>query len=164
MSRNLKRAAIEHRRMLVAVLLLSAKSYSQIRGALAGLDDPIVVSHGTIVNDVGQIRKEWRDARLATYSDHIDQQVALLDQMQGRLVPSALAAKPNLWAIDRILAIMDRKAKLLGLDQPSKVEVSMKIEMVVRALEETLTELGLDAQIVRPVLGRRLRELEAAPS
>jgi hypothetical protein len=33
----------------------------------------------------------------------------------------------------------------------------------VRALEDTLAELGIDDRQVRPVLGRRLRELDAAP-
>jgi hypothetical protein len=39
----------------------------------------------------------------------------------------------------------------------------LKVELVVKALEATVEELGLDASRVRPVLGRRLRELDAAP-
>jgi hypothetical protein len=37
------------------------------------------------------------------------------------------------------------------------------VELIVKALEATVEELGLDATRVRPVLGRRLRELDAAP-
>jgi hypothetical protein len=52
---------------------------------------------------------------------------------------------------------------MLGLDVPSKVEVALRVEAIVRALEGTVVELGLDPERVRPVLGRRLRELDAAP-
>jgi hypothetical protein len=69
----------------------------------------------------------------------------------------------NLPAVDRVLAIRDRRARMLGLDAPSKVEATLKVELIVRALEDTLAELGIDDTQVRPVLGRRLRELDAAP-
>jgi hypothetical protein len=52
---------------------------------------------------------------------------------------------------------------MLGLDAPSKVEATLKVELIVRALEDTLSELGIDDTQVRPVLGRRLRELVPAP-
>jgi hypothetical protein len=68
------------------------------------------------------------------------------------------------WArLDRVLSIMHRRARMLGLDVPSKVEVALRVEAIVRALEGTVVELGLDPERVRPVLGRRLRELDAAP-
>jgi hypothetical protein len=52
---------------------------------------------------------------------------------------------------------------MLGLDAPSKVEATLQVELLVRAVEDTLAELGIDDTLVRPVLGRRLRELDAAP-
>ena len=39
-----------------------------------------------------------------------------LDAMQVRLWPRAI--KGDLWAIDRVLKIMDRRARLFGLDAP----------------------------------------------
>ena len=69
----------------------------------------------------------------------------------------------ELRAVDRVLAIRDRRARMLGLDAPSKVEATLKVELIVRALEDTLSELGIDDTQVRPVLGRRLRELVPAP-
>jgi len=64
---------------------------------------------------------------------------------------------------NRGLVIRDRRAPMLGLDAPSKVEATLKVELIVRALEDTLSELGIDDSGVRPVLWRRLRELDAAP-
>ncbi len=58
---------------------------------------------------------------------------------------------------------LGRRARMLGLDAPSKVEATFKVELVVRVLEDTLVELGIDDTQVRPVLGRRLRELDAVP-
>ena len=52
---------------------------------------------------------------------------------------------------------------MLGLDAPSKVEATFKVELVVRVLEDTLVELGIDDTQIRPVLGRLLRELDAVP-
>jgi hypothetical protein len=52
---------------------------------------------------------------------------------------------------------------MLGLDAPSKVEATFKVELVVRVLEGTLVELGIDDTQVRPVLVRLLRELDAVP-
>jgi hypothetical protein len=39
----------------------------------------------------------------------------------------------------------------------------LKVELIVRALEDTLIELGIDDNQVRPVLGRRLRDLDVTP-
>ena len=42
-------------------------------------------------------------------------------------------------------------------------EAVLRVELVALALEETVIELGLDPAQARPILGRRLRELDAAP-
>jgi hypothetical protein len=59
--------------------------------------------------------------------------------LKRSVLPKALSGGPeggvNLRAVDRVLAIRDRRARMLGLD----------------------------ATRVQPVLGRRLRELDAAP-
>ena len=95
------------------------------------------------------------------------EELAKLDLLEHELLPVALSGGPkggvSLRAVDRVLAIRDRRARMLGLDAPSKVEATFKVELVVRALEDTLAELGIDDSPVRPVLGRRLRELDAAP-
>ena len=52
---------------------------------------------------------------------------------------------------NRVLVIRDRRARMLGLDTPSKVEATLKLELIVRALEDTVSELGIDSQVC-PVL------------
>ena len=55
--------------------------------------------------------------------------------------------KKSLFAIDRCLAIMDRRAKLLGLDAPIKTEVITLdyIQQEIARLEATLGEIDDDA-------------------
>lgn len=48
---------------------------------------------------------------------------------------------PTLSAIDRLLKIMERRAKLVGLDSPAKVEV-MTLDALDREIEKLTTELG----------------------
>jgi len=54
-------------------------------------------------------------------------EIRRLDEMQSRLYPVALGDEttpPDPRAVDRILRIMKRRAKLLGLDEPDEVEHS----------------------------------------
>lgn len=158
-----RRLEIERRRVLVSALLLSGLNYSQIIDSLAR--QGISASKATISNDVTEIRRAWRDRFTETYMAHASEQLALLDAMKRALVPKVLdPSKPNLWAVDRVLGILDREAKLLGLDAPSKVEVSLKIEAIFVALQGTLAELGVDANTGRQILATKLRELEAVPT
>jgi hypothetical protein len=125
------------------------------------------VASSTISEDVKVIRERWRERAVADYTSHLAEELAKLDLLEHELLPMALSGGPkggiSLRAVDRVLAIRDRRARMLGLDAPSKVEATFKVELVVRALEDTLVELGIDDSQVRPVLGRRLRELDAAP-
>jgi Homeodomain-like domain len=66
-----------------------------------------------------------------------------LDQLLMVMWPKAMAG--NGWAVDRCLAIMQRRARLLGLDAPTKHEV--------------LTIDAIDAEIAR--LEAELRGMEA---
>jgi len=50
-----------------------------------------------------------------------------LERLDGMLLPMmAQAKKGNQGAVDRVLRIMERRAKLLGLDAPTKQEVTGK--------------------------------------
>ena len=60
--------------------------------------------------------------------------------------------KSALFAIDRVLAIMDRRAKLMGLDAPIKTEVITLdyIQQEIARLEATLGEIDDDATEATP--------------
>lgn len=48
----------------------------------------------------------------------LTQELETLDAAQRRLMPLIFDRKtPDLWAVDRVLAIMDRRARLMGLDK-----------------------------------------------
>jgi hypothetical protein len=44
---------------------------------------------------------------------------------------------------------------------PSRVEVTMRLERVAKAIELVVIEMGVDPDTVRPILGAKLRELDA---
>jgi len=60
--------------------------------------------------------------------------------------------KKSLFAIDRCLAIMDRRARLLGLDAPVRTEVITLdyIQAEIQRLEATLGEIDDDATAATP--------------
>jgi hypothetical protein len=50
---------------------------------------------------------------------------------------------------------------MLGLDSPGRVEVHLRLEQVAKAIEAVVIEVGVDPEMVRPILGAKLRELSA---
>jgi hypothetical protein len=48
---------------------------------------------------------------------------------------------------------------MLGLGSPSRVELTVQLERVAKAIDAVLSELGVDTEGVRPLLGAKLREL-----
>jgi hypothetical protein len=109
---------------------------------------------------VKAVRQAWRDRRAADYAKCLDEEMAKLDLLEREVLPHARWGGPDggvdMWAADRALRIMDRRARMLGLDSPSKVDATIKVELIARALEETLVELGL------PTGGGPSRSLAAA--
>lgn len=63
-------------------------------------------------------------ARLDEATDAVRRlEACRLDELQASISPSALSG--DMRAIDRVLRIMERRARLLGLDMPSQSEVSV---------------------------------------
>jgi hypothetical protein len=113
---------IEKRRTEVAPLVLAHFSYRQIAERLG-------VAPSTISEDVKAMREQWRQRSSADYGTFLAEETAKLDLLERELLPEALHGGPegglNLQAVDRLLAIRDRRARMLGLDSPSRVEVTM---------------------------------------
>jgi hypothetical protein len=53
-----------------------------------------------------------------------------LDEMAQAIWPQTVSANPDLFAVDRLLRIMERRARLLGLDAPAKQDITSKGESV----------------------------------
>ncbi len=61
-----------------------------------------------------------------------DQELASLDEIYKRWAPVALKSEDSelaLKVIDRLLKIQERRAKLLGLEAPAKVDVMTGVKM-----------------------------------
>jgi hypothetical protein len=82
------------------------------------------VASSTISEDVKVIRERWRERAVADYASRLAEELAKLDLLEDELLPIALSGSPkggvSLRTVDRVLAIRDRRARMLGLDAPSK--------------------------------------------
>jgi len=68
------------------------------------------------------------------------QELETLDAVQSKIMGRILDAKsPDLWAIDRVLAIMDRRARLMGLYDAVDTSGVDEFKAVLKAWASTLT-------------------------
>lgn len=112
MSRKSKLAHIEQRRQKVAANLLAGLTYRQMADALG-------VSIGTIANDVKIIIGRWQRETVKVVDEHVALELRRIDRALHAIWSDVLEGK--LTYIDRMVKLMDRKAKYLGLDAPEKV-------------------------------------------
>jgi hypothetical protein len=80
-----------------------------------------------------------------------------LDALHQAMWPRAI--RGNVWAVDRVLSIMQRRARLLGLDAPRRLAVSGEITLQTFA-EHAAAAAGLDAGSVLAEAERILAELQ----
>lgn len=134
-------AAREERRKHVSANLLAGISYRQMAEALE-------VSIGTISNDVKIILGRWQREQIQNTAGWVALELQRLDRAAVAIWPDVLDGK--LQAIDRLLKIMERRAKLLGLDGPIQIAGKdgkdlLPIADLVRALRAADDALGDDA-------------------
>lgn len=154
-----RRLAIEERRQQVALLVLSHVSYRKI-GELIG------VSLGTVADDVKQVKIGWAAAAARTYGEFVTEEVAKLDALERAWMPKAMPLHPLATAEDVSAAaaaalvihrLGERRAKLLGLNQPTRHEVGgigggpVKHEMAVEAKRARGLELVREIEGVHDV-------------
>lgn len=88
-----------------------------------------------------------------------------LDELQAAAWPAAVAGSDK--AINAVLRIMERRAKLFGLDAPSKIEHRVELDSaqaaaLVDVLNRVFNDLGLSPEqrvIAGEVVPARLREI-----
>lgn len=131
---------IAARRTQVAALRLAHLTQREIASRLG-------VSVGTINADLQAIREEWAERRSTAYDDWVAEELAKLDRLERALLPLALQGQTT--AADRVLSVMDRRARIVGLDKPQMHEHTV------------ITRDALDAEIERleaEVAARAARE------
>lgn len=110
MSRKTQQAKIEIRRKKVAANLTAGLNYRDMADALD-------VSLATVAGDVKAIVKRWQAEQVSS----VDQWAQLESHRLDRAINAIWdkVQEGDLGALDRMLKIMERRAKLLGLDTPT---------------------------------------------
>lgn len=138
------RLAIEERRAQVAALVLSHVSYRRIASMLG-------VGRTTVFKDVQVLRRQYRLRAGADYETHVAEMLASLEMLERAWMPKALPFHPLAVPEDAsaaekaasvILRVLDRKARLLGLDQPTKVQADVTVTETTRLDSEIAALLG----------------------
>jgi transcriptional regulator len=83
------------------------------------------VTHSTIVQDVKAVMKELQKEQVVEADSYRTMELERLDAMQTQMWSQV--QKGNQGAVDRVLRIMERRAKLLGLDAPTKVDGKFEV-------------------------------------
>lgn len=113
---------IEGRRQKVAALLLENKSTRQIERVLG-------VGHATAMRDIDAVRAEWQERRLTDVGLWTAEELKRLDVAMAAIWPKVQAG--DTWSIDRMIAIMERRAKYLGLDKQVDTGPQVQMQVVV---------------------------------
>lgn len=117
----------ERRRDLVATMLLSKTPYRKMVELLARPETEgglgITTAVATVASDVQVIRARWRGRMIEDFSGHVSEQMAYYDALLRALTPKALQGQHN--AVGDLLAVLDRRARLLGMDQPDRLLVGV---------------------------------------
>lgn len=95
--------------------------------------------------DASGAKRAYDRAMQATIQQPADELRVLEDERLDTLLravwPSAISGKG--WAVQRALQIMERRAKLLGLDAPSRAHVTVSDEMTER-IKQLAAQLGVN--------------------
>ena len=87
--------------------------------SMAAIAKEVGCSTMTVSNDLRFLLSELVALSADQVAEHRQLELERLDALWAAIYPDAIK-KGNVWKIDRCLAIMERRAKLLGLDKPLK--------------------------------------------
>lgn len=116
-------------------MLLGRKTQQQMA-------DELGVGQATISRDVQAVRAEWHAERMQDIEEYITDDLARLAAAESYIWPLIVAGKPH--AVDRLLAIMDRRARLLGMDAPQRIDITHSVEEEVRRIVAEHPDLDFD--------------------
>lgn len=130
---------LAQRRAQVAALRLMHYTQKEIA-------DRLGVTQPTISTDLKAVRDEWAERRDEHYTEWVAEELAKLDALEKTWLPRALSRDADDKALTKVLQIMERRARMLGLDQPEKflhqvVTVDM-IDAEIQRLERQLQTVG----------------------
>jgi hypothetical protein len=142
----------EERRRKVAGILLSGVTDQ------SAIAKQFNVDRSTISRDIKIIEERWRADAAADIATAKGQDLQRIERLIAALWPAA--TKGQWLAVDRITALLSRKAAMLGYDAPKRVEGKFDIE-TRRAAERVAAELGLSVDEVLDEAERILKVVTA---
>ena len=110
------RLAQAKRRETVSQLYLRHITQPQIAAQLR-------VDKSTVSRDVKYLIEQWRERAQGPIAQWVAQELAEIDQMEADAAMAYATTKDRQWVETR-LHIKDRRAALLGLDAPKRIEAS----------------------------------------
>lgn len=134
---NARQAEVEReaRRRKVAALLMAGVSDQTT------IAEQLGVSNATISRDIKVIEAEWQAAAVQDIAAAKGKDLQRTERLIQALWQDAIKGK---WlATDRIIALMQHRAKLLGLEAPQKREDTHRIE-IMSIVEGIAESTGLD--------------------
>lgn len=155
--------AIDQRRARVAVMLVQGLSYREMQaqeGRTTGARPPGL---GTIQRDVQAVRQQWQDRAVLAYDEWVAEELAKLDAVERNVLVDAQGrGDDRLEAARTFTRLSARRARLLGLDKPTKVQHSIDEQqlgtVITRVIDGVLGELRIErTDEVGRVVHRHLR-------
>lgn len=123
------------RRRKVAAILLSGVSDQMV------IAEQLGVSQATISRDIEHVEHQWTVEAAQDISMAKGKDLRRLDRLISALWGDAIQGK---WlATDRVLALMQHRARLLGLEAPKQVEDNRTVTIAIMA-EQIASETGLN--------------------
>lgn len=113
---NEEEVRIAERRKKVSELYLRHQTQEAIARVLG-------VSQPTVSLDIAALRQQWKEAGLLNTDEVKQREAAELDEMEAEAAVEFSKRKNWEW-FDRRLKCKERRARLLGLDEPTKTESS----------------------------------------
>lgn len=110
--------------------------------SLREIGEALAVSHETIRKDLAEVLTAYREEAVDKHKAIVAIELARLDDMLFGLWMKARDG--NTRSVDAVLRIMERRAKLLGLDAPAAartVQLSMTPTEIVQMSDDDLAEL-----------------------
>lgn len=128
----------EWRRTRVVELVLQQRPIPEIAAELG-------VTTRTVQKMIKEVRDDWRRTRLENMDRLYDEDLRKLELLERAIIDKALNAKDGsqLWAMDRMMAIIQRRAEMIGYDAPKR---SMNLDLDLTSLTDEQLERIADGE------------------
>lgn len=133
--------AIEQRRTVVADLLVNGWNAPQIARHLH-------VHHSTIYDDIAAVREQWKQNQTHSYDEWVKAELQALDHLESKIAHRIDTG--DLAAVQTRLKILERRAKYLDLDSPTRYVIEDSLTAEIRELAEQVNMT--EAPAVRAIL------------